>query len=47
MPFGIFYGVSGGSEQKWDLTNGREILGYVPEDDGSLPQWRERYRKSV
>jgi uronate dehydrogenase len=46
VPFGIFYGVSGGAEQKWDLANGREILGYVPEDDGSLAQWRERYRKS-
>ena len=45
VPFGIFYGVSGGAEQKWDLTNAREVLGYAPEDDGSLPHWRARYRK--
>ncbi len=37
--FGIFYGVSGGSEKKWDLTNARELLGYIPEDDGSLPEY--------
>lgn len=44
VPFGIYYGVSGGSEQKWDLANSRDILGYVPEDDGSSPHWREKYR---
>jgi uronate dehydrogenase len=43
VPFGIFYGVSNGGEQKWDLSNAREILGYDPVDDGSLPHWRERY----
>ena len=43
VPFGIFYGVSGGGERKWDLTNAREVLGYAPEDDGSLPQLRARY----
>ncbi|MDE2999333.1 MAG: NAD(P)-dependent oxidoreductase [Gemmatimonadota bacterium] len=37
--FGIFYGVSGGSEKKWDLSNAKELLGYVPEDDGSLPEY--------
>jgi uronate dehydrogenase len=35
--FGIFYGVSGGSHLKWDLSNARELLGYSPQDDGSLP----------
>jgi uronate dehydrogenase len=43
LPFGIFYGVSGGAEEKWDLSNSRELLGYAPQDDGSLPHWRERY----
>ena len=37
--FGIFYGVSGGCEKKWDLTNAREVLGYIPEDDGTLPEY--------
>jgi nucleoside-diphosphate-sugar epimerase len=41
--FGIFYGVSRGGEKKWDLSNAREILGYDPVDDGSLPEWRARY----
>jgi len=45
-PFGIFYGVSRGAEKKWDLTTSREVLGYEPEDDGSLEQWRTRYRGS-
>ena len=40
--FGIFYGVSGGSEKKWDLSNAREQLGYVPEDDGSHPKYEDR-----
>ena len=38
VKYGIFYGVSGGSEKKWDLSNAREMLGYIPEDDGSLPE---------
>jgi len=41
--FGIFYGVSRGGEKKWDLSNAREILGYDPVDDGSLPEWQARY----
>lgn len=45
LRWGIFYGVSGGSEKKWDLSNGRELLGYDPEDDGSLEHWRARYPK--
>ena len=44
VQFGIFYGVSAGSEKKWDLTNARELLGYEPEDDGSLPEYREKNR---
>ena len=39
VEFGIFYGVSGGSEKKWDLSNAREMLGYVPKDDGTLPEY--------
>jgi uronate dehydrogenase len=43
LRWGIFYGVSGGSEKKWDLSSARELLGYGPEDDGSLEHWRTRY----
>ena len=43
LRWGIFYGVSGGSQEKWDLSNSRELLGYEPEDDGSLGQWRAMY----
>ena len=42
MKFGIFYGVSGGSEEKWDLSNARELLEYEPLDDGSSPEFREK-----
>jgi uronate dehydrogenase len=43
LTFGIFYGVSGCGEQKWDLSNAHDLLGYRPEDDGSLERWRARY----
>jgi hypothetical protein len=42
--FGIFYGVSGGSEKKWDLSTARDLLGYEPQDDGSKPERRNRSR---
>ena len=45
LNWGIFYGVSGGAEEKWDLTNARELLGYAPRDDGSAARYRERYRR--
>ncbi|MGH2350828.1 MAG: NAD-dependent epimerase/dehydratase family protein [Chloroflexota bacterium] len=45
LRWGIFYGVSGGGERKWDLANARDLLGYQPEDDGSLEHWRARYPK--
>ncbi len=44
LNFGIYYGVSRGGEQKWDLTNAIDELGYAPEDEGSLPEWQDRYR---
>ncbi len=44
IQFGIYYGVSGGGEKKWDLTSTREQLGYEPQDDGSLEHFRVRYR---
>ena len=44
VKFGIFYGVSRGGEKKWDLTNSREQLGYEPEDDGALPEYRGKYQ---
>jgi nucleoside-diphosphate-sugar epimerase len=40
LNFGIFYGVSGGAEKKWDISNARELLGYEPEDDGTLQRWQ-------
>ena len=43
LDWGIFYAVSRGAEKKWDLANARELLGYEPQDDGSLAEWRERY----
>ena len=43
VKFGIFYGVSLGGEKKFDLSNAREILGYEPEDDGSLAEYRDQY----
>jgi uronate dehydrogenase len=45
VKFGIFYGVSAGSEKKWDLTNARDLLGYEPEDNGSLEKYREKNKK--
>lgn len=45
LDWGIFYGVSKGGEQKWDISNARRLLGYEPEDDGSLEEWRSRYRE--
>jgi hypothetical protein len=43
LDWGIFYAVSGGAEKKWDISSAQELLGYEPLDDGSLPEWRERY----
>jgi nucleoside-diphosphate-sugar epimerase len=43
VPFGIFYGVSRGADKKWDLTPNKEILGWEPQDDGTLPEYRARY----
>ena len=43
VPFGIFYGVSRGADTKWDLTPNKEILGWEPQDDGTLPEHRARY----
>ncbi len=45
VKFGIFYGVSGGSEEKWDLSNAKELLGYEPKDEGSSPEFRAKYEK--
>jgi nucleoside-diphosphate-sugar epimerase len=39
LRFGIFYGVSGGAEKKWDISNARALLGYEPQDDGTLEHW--------
>lgn len=43
LNWGIFYGVSGGAEQKWDISNAKELLGYEPQDDGSAQKYRQRY----
>jgi uronate dehydrogenase len=44
VKFGVFYGVSGGSHKKWDLSNAGDLLGYVPQDDGSRPGLRRKRR---
>ncbi|MEE2658088.1 MAG: NAD(P)-dependent oxidoreductase [Candidatus Latescibacterota bacterium] len=33
--FGIFYGVSLGADNKWDLTNAKELVGWEPQDRGA------------
>ncbi|MFT5368043.1 MAG: uronate dehydrogenase [Candidatus Latescibacterota bacterium] len=43
LDWGIFYGISNGGEEKWDLSNAKELLGFEPEDDGSLPHFQEKY----
>ncbi len=45
VKFGIFYGVSQGGEDKWDLTNAKELLGYEPVDNGAAPEWQGRYEE--
>lgn len=35
VPFGIYYGVSNNKTSIWDISNAREDLGYIPEDDSS------------
>jgi uronate dehydrogenase len=35
LNWGIFYGVSRGAQEKWDLSNATALLGYEPQDDGS------------
>jgi uronate dehydrogenase len=45
VPFGIFYGVSNGGEEKWDLSTSREVLGFDPHDNGSLPEFQAMYEK--
>jgi len=46
LDWGIFYGVSRGAEQKWDLSNARALLGYEPQDEGSSAEHRQRYSAS-
>jgi len=43
LNWGIFYGVSRGGEEKWDISNAEELLGYQPEDDGGLSEYREKH----
>jgi uronate dehydrogenase len=33
VTYGVYYGISGNSRRRWDITNAREELGYDPEDD--------------
>ena len=44
VKFGIFYAVSLGCEKKFDLSTAIDQLGYQPEDDGSLDEYREMYK---
>lgn len=41
LDWGIFYGVSNGGEEKWDLGNASDLLGYVPVDDGADARWQK------
>lgn len=45
VPFGIFYGVSRSAGEKWDLSSNKKILGWEPEDDGTLPEFRALYAR--
>ena len=45
VPFGIFYGVSKSAEEKWDLSKNKEVLGWEPLDDGTLPEFRALYKR--
>ena len=38
VPFGIYYGISNNKGAFYDLSNAREELGFVPEDDASAVQ---------
>jgi len=40
LNWGIFYGVSRGGEEKWDLSNAEALLGYHPQDNGSAMKQR-------
>ncbi|MEE2710099.1 MAG: NAD(P)-dependent oxidoreductase [Gemmatimonadota bacterium] len=33
--FGVFYGVSKGAEEKWDISNAKELVGWEPKDKGA------------
>ena len=35
IPFGIYYGISNNKGAFYDLSNARDELGFVPEDDAS------------
>ena len=45
LKFEIFYGASGSCEKIWDLSNAEDLIGYEPEDDGSLEIYRSRRQK--
>ena len=45
LKWGIFYGVSQSGEEKWDLGNAYELLGYEPEDDGAAKFHQSKYEK--
>ncbi|MBT3603731.1 MAG: NAD(P)-dependent oxidoreductase, partial [Candidatus Latescibacteria bacterium] len=46
LDWGIFYGVSQNGEEKWDLSNAYELLGYAPEDDGAAEVHQQKYEKN-
>ncbi|MDP6042452.1 MAG: NAD(P)-dependent oxidoreductase [Candidatus Latescibacteria bacterium] len=45
LNWGIFYGVSQNGEEKWDLGNAYDLLGYEPEDDGASESHHKKYEK--
>lgn len=36
IPFQIFYGISDNTRKFWSITNARQVIGYVPEDDSEV-----------
>lgn len=42
IPFQIFYGISDNTRKFWSITNAREVIGYVPEDDSEA-----KYRDDI
>jgi len=36
VPFQVFYGISANSHNFWTISNARKVIGYEPEDNGTV-----------